>query len=219
MKFSTITTLVFINAGVSLAAPGGPTLTERAITSLTGDNGITTPLPIQPGMVDNCNAFYFVKKGDDCARVSRYAGITFEQFKEWNPSVGDECFGLWADANVCIRTIGYVPPTSAACFGGDDIKPWGKNKADALDAAKDWCYNKGGAQRYDIDQKKTACIDAPSGDGKFNFAITNEHGRSLSVPASKCEYLLALPINGCEEGGQGKTESWLIETYFETGKC
>lgn len=56
MKFLPITALLFINVGVSLAAPGAnlpPTLTKRAaaITEVKGDNGITTPLTIQPGMV------------------------------------------------------------------------------------------------------------------------------------------------------------------------
>ncbi|CEI66136.1 hypothetical protein FVEN_g4461 [Fusarium venenatum] len=219
MKFSTITSLFLANAGLALAAPSKTLVKATAIEATTGDNGITTPLPIQPGMVDNCDLFHLVKKDTGCLQVATQYGITFEQFKEWNPTVGDDCSTLWADANVCVRTIGYVYPVSVACFGSRDVLPWGKNKAAALTAAHDWCYTKTTTGFYDIYETRTGCINAPSGGGKFVFEISTKHGRRVGLTSSKCEKFLDLGINGCPEGAQTNTEGWSMETTFETGKC
>ncbi|KAM0431998.1 hypothetical protein ACHAQK_009914 [Fusarium lateritium] len=226
MKFSTIAAVLFTNAGVSLAAPG-PNLTKRAsataIESITGDNGITTPLPIQPGMVDDCDKFYFVKAQDNCLKVSAEFGISFDQFKEWNPTVGDECLNLWADVNVCVHTIGFEYPETAACYRSDDSIPYGKNKDAALKAANDWCKkgasDKGANGVYSVGEKRQTCVNAPSGDGKFIFEIFNEWGVSKGLTTSVCNRYLALPINGCPEGGQGRVQSWRIQTILEKGKC
>ncbi|KAF3811697.1 LysM domain-containing protein [Colletotrichum gloeosporioides] len=75
-------------------------------TTTSPGNGVATPQPTQPGMVDNCNKFYFVKPGDTCQVVVSNAGISLEQFYAWNPSVGNTCSGLWADVNVCVGLIG-----------------------------------------------------------------------------------------------------------------
>ncbi|RGP66002.1 hypothetical protein FSPOR_6828 [Fusarium sporotrichioides] len=202
MKFSTITTLFLANAGLSLAAPSKTLTKATAIEATMGDNGITTPLPIQPGMVDNCDLFHFVKKDTGCLQIATQYGITFEQFKEWNPTVGDDCSTLWADANVCVRTIGYKYPVSVACYVGRDILPWGKNKAAALTAVYDWCYTGNGG-----------------GEGKFVFEIKTTHGRTLGLAGGRCQAFLSLGINGCPEGAQTNTEGWSMETTFETGKC
>ncbi|KAH6968105.1 hypothetical protein HG530_007860 [Fusarium avenaceum] len=220
MKFSTITSLFLANAGLSAAAPS-PTLSKAtAIQSTKGDNGITTPLPIQPGMVDNCDRFHFVQKNEGCPSIADNYGITFEQFKEWNPTVGDQCYYLWADANVCVRTIGYKYPVSVACFGSRDVIPWGKDKTDALAAAHDWCYNGNGAGTYDVYETRNACINAPSGNGKFVFKMRTDHGKKIGLTGGRCQQFLSLGINGCpEEAAQAGTESWEIETSFMAGEC
>jgi hypothetical protein len=211
MKFSTITSLFLANAGLSLAAPSKTLTKATAIESTKGDNGIVTPLPIQPGMVDNCDRFHLVKKNEGCPQVAAYYGITFEQFKEWNPTVGDNCLTLWADANVCVRTIGYKYPVSVACYGSDNVRPWGKNKADALAAAHDWCYTGNGGGRYDIFETRTGCINAPSGEGKFVFEMKTSHGKTIGLTGGRCQKFLSLGINGCPEGAQGNTEGWNFE--------
>jgi hypothetical protein len=43
--------------------------------------GIETPSPLQPDIVDNCNKFYPVKEGEDCAVVSSKNGITQAELK------------------------------------------------------------------------------------------------------------------------------------------
>ncbi|KAL8282909.1 hypothetical protein RB600_006079 [Gaeumannomyces tritici] len=82
-------------------------------------NGIETPQPIQPGMVDNCNKFQLVKKGQNCNEIARQAGITLAQFVLWNPEVGGTaCSGLWADVNVCVGVVGTTPTTPTGPSNG-----------------------------------------------------------------------------------------------------
>ncbi|KAL1954011.1 hypothetical protein VTO42DRAFT_1832 [Malbranchea cinnamomea] len=78
-------------------------------TSTPPANGIETPEPIQPGMVDNCDAFHFVARGEGCADIASQHGITLDQFVEWNPQVGEDCTGLWAEVYVCVSVIGHEP--------------------------------------------------------------------------------------------------------------
>lgn len=80
-------------------------------TPVDPGNGITTPQPTQPGMVNNCNKFYLVKKGDTCDSITSKSGIPIDDFVKWNTQIGGKaCSGLWLDVNVCISVIGYTPP-------------------------------------------------------------------------------------------------------------
>lgn len=85
-------------------------------------NGITTPTPIQPGMVSNCNRFHFVKQGSSCNDVLAANSITLAQLFSWNPNVKSDCTGLWADVNVCVGIIGGTtpppPPTTTVPSNG-----------------------------------------------------------------------------------------------------
>ncbi|KAF2795233.1 carbohydrate-binding module family 50 protein [Melanomma pulvis-pyrius CBS 109.77] len=84
-----------------------------AATTTSAGNGITTPLPTQPGMVGNCNRFYKTVKDDGCAAIASKNGISTAQFISWNSGVGSDCTGMWADTNYCIGIIGFTPtPTS-----------------------------------------------------------------------------------------------------------
>ncbi|KAF4444181.1 hypothetical protein F53441_11240 [Fusarium austroafricanum] len=221
MKFSTITAILFSQAGLSLAAP--PTLTRRApataIESIKGDNGIETPLPIQPGMVDNCDKFFFVPENIGCLHVAQYFGITVKQFVEWNPTVGgEECRYLWANANVCVRTIGYEYPRTTACYGSNNILPWGKNKNPARTAISDWCAKDN--HTYKKDEKRKGCVNAPDGSGKFTWTIENHHMRDTELTVGECRSNLVQGPNQCAEGGaQIRTKSWVIHTEYNTGKC
>jgi LysM repeat protein len=76
-------------------------------------NGITTPSPTQPGMVSNCDAFYFVKLGDTCASIASANGISVSQFTTWNTGAGSSCQTLWGNVYVCISIVGHNPtPTN-----------------------------------------------------------------------------------------------------------
>lgn len=88
--------------------------TKASSTVPTPINGIQTPTPIQPGMVNNCDAFYFVKEGDYCATIAQKNAISLSQFYPWNPNVGTDCGGLWLDVYVCVSIIGHSPATTTA---------------------------------------------------------------------------------------------------------
>ncbi|KAH6625097.1 LysM domain-containing protein [Boeremia exigua] len=96
---------------------GATTTTPKPSTTITSGNGIQTPQPTQPGMVANCNKFHFINQGVVCTQVTSYQKITREDFVKWNPTVKDDCSGMWADVNVCVGVIGGglspTPTTSA----------------------------------------------------------------------------------------------------------
>ncbi|KAJ5205117.1 hypothetical protein N7491_004261 [Penicillium cf. griseofulvum] len=101
----------------------GATTTSAPTTSTGNSNGIATPTPTQPGMVDNCNGFYFAKAGDTCASIAVKSGISQQQLLSWNPSIGSDCSGLWADNYVCISRIGTPtnPPATTTTTAGNGI--------------------------------------------------------------------------------------------------
>ncbi|KAK1625448.1 hypothetical protein BDP81DRAFT_474374 [Colletotrichum phormii] len=97
---------------IGVIGSSGPTTTTSPASTTTAGNGISTPTPIQEGVVDNCNRFYMVKTGDGCASVASANGISLSDFYKWNPAVGDACAGLWANVYVCVRVIGYTSPVT-----------------------------------------------------------------------------------------------------------
>jgi LysM repeat protein len=78
-----------------------PSTTVKRTTSTKG-NGITTPTPIQTGMVSNCKKFYDVKSGDICSTIVKKFDITLKNFYAWNPAVKSDCSALWPDYYVCV---------------------------------------------------------------------------------------------------------------------
>ncbi|PVI08682.1 carbohydrate-binding module family 50 protein, partial [Periconia macrospinosa] len=89
-----------------------PSPTTLAPTTTKPTNGIETPFPLQPSIVANCDAFYFVKMDESCDSIAAANGISTAQFITWNPSAGSNCAGLWAEAYACVSIIGHTP-TSA----------------------------------------------------------------------------------------------------------
>jgi hypothetical protein len=88
----------------------GGTATPKP-TSTTPGNGVQTPQPTQPGMVANCNKFHWIAKGVSCAQVTSFQKISLADFVKWNPTVKDDCSGMWAEVNVCVGVIGGSSPT------------------------------------------------------------------------------------------------------------
>lgn len=78
-------------------------------TPTTPGNGISTPTPIQSGMVNNCDEFHFIEVGQSCDAIIRTYRITLEQFTTWNPAAGARCTGLWAETWACVSVIGHTP--------------------------------------------------------------------------------------------------------------
>lgn len=85
------------------------TTTTTATTTTKPSNGISTPTPVQPNIVGNCNKFHLVKSTTTCASIQSYYSITLADFIKWNPAVGSGCTGLWANYNVCVGIIGGTP--------------------------------------------------------------------------------------------------------------
>lgn len=99
-------------AGVSGGDGGGasstassttvPTVTTSVPPSTTTGGGVPTPSPVQDGIAENCNEYYFVQEGDGCWAISDTHGINLDDFYAWNPAVGTDCMGLQANVYVCI---------------------------------------------------------------------------------------------------------------------
>ncbi|KAK0716038.1 hypothetical protein B0H67DRAFT_684121 [Lasiosphaeris hirsuta] len=94
------------------------TTTASPTTTSPVGNGIATPTPTQPGIVSNCDAFYWVKQGDTCAAIAKANGITVTQFATWNTGVGGEkCAAMWANVYACVSIIGHTPTPTAPSNG------------------------------------------------------------------------------------------------------
>ncbi|KAK3897303.1 LysM domain-containing protein [Staphylotrichum tortipilum] len=103
---------VFVCVSVIGDTPPTPT-TATLPTTTTRGNGITTPTPIQDGMIGNCRTFYYVNDGQTCSDVLAKNGITLAQLFAWNPSVKADCSGLWVRVYVCVSAAGNGTPTPA----------------------------------------------------------------------------------------------------------
>ncbi|KAK0757408.1 hypothetical protein N5P37_010131 [Trichoderma harzianum] len=101
---------------VGVISQGGSTTTKPG-------NGVSTPGPVQTGIVSNCNSFHLVVSGDTCPDIASKAGISLDNFYAWNPAVKSDCTQLLAGDYVCIGIIGgtTVKPTSTSTKPGNGI--------------------------------------------------------------------------------------------------
>ncbi|KAH8646867.1 LysM domain protein [Xylariales sp. PMI_506] len=90
------------------------TTTSTVATTTSSGNGITTPTPIQPGMITSCDSFHYVVTTDTCYDLAMDNGISLDDFYEWNPAVTDTCAGLDYDYYVCVGIIGETVTTTTA---------------------------------------------------------------------------------------------------------
>ncbi|KAG8667748.1 hypothetical protein FPOAC2_12938 [Fusarium poae] len=100
---------IWANVYVCIGVIGGSAPTPSSTTTTTG-NGVSTPLPTQTGMVNNCSHFYKVHEGETCKYIAEYHSIPLEDIIKWNPAVGPDCTDIWAGTWLCWQTIGYVRP-------------------------------------------------------------------------------------------------------------
>jgi hypothetical protein len=93
---------------------GTPPLPITTTTPPQG-NGITTPTPIQPGMVTNCNKFATIGPTTTCQGILDWNKITLADFFKWNPGVKRDYTGMQANTYACIGVIdgSSSPPTPA----------------------------------------------------------------------------------------------------------
>lgn len=83
-------------------ATSTPTTTTSLASSISTGHPVTTPTPIQTGMVSDCTEFYEAVTGDDCYNISMEYNITLTDFETWNPAVGANCTSLWANTYYCV---------------------------------------------------------------------------------------------------------------------
>ena len=93
-RSSTTTPPVTTSVRPSTTALSSSFTTKSSTTTVPG-NGVTTPLPIQDGMVGNCNKFHRVELGESCATIAPLYSISSAQFIQWNPAAKSDCSGLW----------------------------------------------------------------------------------------------------------------------------
>ncbi|KAI0106466.1 carbohydrate-binding module family 50 protein [Nemania sp. FL0031] len=89
-----------------------PPPTSTSTTSSTTGNGISTPSPVQTGIVSNCNKFYYVQDGDTCSIIAAMYGIPLAQFYAWNPAAGSTCATLGLHDYVCVGTLDTTGTTT-----------------------------------------------------------------------------------------------------------
>lgn len=80
------------------------TISATITSSTTSGNGISTPTPIQTGMVSNCISFYKVASGDSCSAIAEANGISTADLISWNPAVKSDCTLLLIGDYVCVGT-------------------------------------------------------------------------------------------------------------------
>ncbi|KAF9770548.1 hypothetical protein IL306_011887 [Fusarium sp. DS 682] len=107
-----------------VGVPGTPTAKPSATSPKpTATGGIETPSPIQEGIAKNCNKFHQVAKTTTCSSIENYYKLPLSLFLTWNPAVGKDCSGLWADYWVCVSIEGYKPSTTTTAKATTTTKP------------------------------------------------------------------------------------------------
>lgn len=78
------------------------TATAVVVAATTTKEVISTPAAVQTGIVSDCIQFYEAVSGDTCAGIASTYGISLSDFYAWNPAVGTDCSGLWAEEYYCL---------------------------------------------------------------------------------------------------------------------
>ncbi|KAK6523037.1 hypothetical protein TWF281_002459 [Arthrobotrys megalospora] len=80
------------------------TTTKRRTTTVAPMDPDGTPSPVQPGQVEGCKKWAYVKDGQTCNDIiARFPGLTLVQLYTWNPAIGASCSTMWARTYVCVR--------------------------------------------------------------------------------------------------------------------
>lgn len=79
--------------------------TTATSTALGTGDSVTTPSPVQTGMISNCDEFHQVLSGDTCYGIAMNYAISLSGFYSWNPAVGSDCQYLITDDYVCVGVL------------------------------------------------------------------------------------------------------------------
>ncbi|KAI1373924.1 hypothetical protein F4677DRAFT_183928 [Hypoxylon crocopeplum] len=102
----------YVCVAVDDSASLPPSTTTASPTSTT-TSAITTPTPVQAGMVSGCRRFYMAQPDDGCWAIANSAGISLDDFYAWNLALGTDCTDLWPDTWYCIGIAGPVTTISS----------------------------------------------------------------------------------------------------------
>lgn len=80
----------------------GVVSTSAVVTATTSVSGVTTPSPVQTGMVSTCDTFYDVYSGDLCYSIADTYGDSLDSFSALNLAVKTDYSGLQADKYFCL---------------------------------------------------------------------------------------------------------------------
>ncbi|RSL84063.1 hypothetical protein CEP51_004161 [Fusarium floridanum] len=95
--------------------PDEPESGTTTTTATTTGNGVSTPTPIQSGMVSNCNKFHIVGKTTTCQGIADYNKISISDFYKWNAGIKSDCSNLELGAYACAGVIASTSePTTTA---------------------------------------------------------------------------------------------------------
>jgi len=100
----TVPVTVPVSVPIPIIVTATVTATVTAPTPRRGNNGVSTPLPYQQGMVENCKTFYYVQQGETCDTIAARFHIVEAQIVAWNPSAKSDCTNLSADNYACVGT-------------------------------------------------------------------------------------------------------------------
>ncbi|KXH26101.1 hypothetical protein CSAL01_06334 [Colletotrichum salicis] len=64
---------------------------------------VPAPTSTPPGTTDKCYEWYVIQSGDYCAKVQDKFGISFEQFRGWNPAIASDCSNLQLGVAYCVH--------------------------------------------------------------------------------------------------------------------
>lgn len=73
------------------------------------------PGPTKEGASACCREWYTVREGDTCLSINYDQGITFNQFRTWNPNINGRCSNLWVGYSYCVdadANCNTNPPTT-----------------------------------------------------------------------------------------------------------
>ncbi|KAK6443794.1 hypothetical protein FP744_10000042 [Trichoderma asperellum] len=153
----------------------------RPSTPTKPGNGIQTPSPVQPDIIDTCSKFYYIKEGKSCDTIAGENGITVKDLVSWNRKAGPNCSGMWANTYACVSVISSYDFEARNMAGWNVIDGTYSADTKALVAGS----SQGGkaivnAQMNDFIMRAEVILSSQSGNAGLLFRVSNA-GRGVDA--------------------------------------